>query len=334
MVAAAAGLDARIIGVLFKQRLVEIGLLHGFLCGGGGDGRGGVEQHFEFTKLVHGNHVARGIEFHGTAAGERNSGENNKEWETRGLEHRAKVETLRTPVGNSALQVSYESACVLLQIGVSKISRNFPAPSRVLHMNDDPPVQNSPTDPLTPVDFTTFMRTYQNMVYSTAARLVGNAAQAEDIAQEVFIKAHERYAELSVSPTAPGWLKTVATNLSLNHLQRYRKRWKFFSEFGRDSGNDSDHADTPAIDFASTENTLASLDQRERQAWVERCLARLPEHQRVPLVLFHFDELSYEEIAQKLGVSLAKIKTDILRARAALAQLLAQSGTAHEPFQN
>ncbi len=200
-------------------------------------------------------------------------------------------------------------------------------------MNDETPVQNSATEPVTPVDFTTFMRTYQNMVYSTAARLVGNAAQAEDIAQEVFIKAHERFAELSVSPTAPGWLKTVATNLSLNHLQRYRKRWKFFSEFGRDDTAGSE-GDTPAIDFASTENTLASLDQRERHAWVERCLARLPEHQRVPLVLFHFDELSYEEIAQKLGVSLAKIKTDILRARAALAQLLAQSGTAHEPFQN
>jgi RNA polymerase sigma-70 factor (ECF subfamily) len=52
----------------------------------------------------------------------------------------------------------------------------------------------------------------------------------------------------------------------------------------------------------------------------------------VPLVLFHFEELPYEEIAGKLGVSLAKVKTDILRARAALAKILQRSGTIHENF--
>jgi RNA polymerase sigma-70 factor (ECF subfamily) len=75
------------------------------------------------------------------------------------------------------------------------------------------------------------MRNYQDMVFSTAARLTGNDAQAEDIAQEVFLKAYENYDHLSTSPTAGGWLKTVATNLSLNHLSRYRNRWRFFSEF-------------------------------------------------------------------------------------------------------
>ena len=56
----------------------------------------------------------------------------------------------------------------------------------------------------------------------------------------------------------------------------------------------------------------------------------LPEHQRIPLVLYHFDDLPYEEIAARLRVSLAKVKTDILRARAALARILARSGTPHE----
>lgn len=76
--------------------------------------------------------------------------------------------------------------------------------------------------------FEVFMRNYQNMVFSTAMRLLANHAEAEDVAQEVFLKAYERWDQLRDSPTVGGWLKTVATNLSLNHLSRYRKRWSFF----------------------------------------------------------------------------------------------------------
>jgi len=202
---------------------------------------------------------------------------------------------------------------------------------RVLGMKDDTPVQTKPTGMITPLDFTTFMRNYQDMVFSTAVRLVGNEAQAEDISQEVFLKAYQHYDSLQTSPTAGGWLKTVTTNLSLNHLTRYRNRWKFFSEFRRtdDAGDDRDQ---PDVEFASPENFLTSVDAAERRAWVEQALEKLPDHQRVPLVLFHFEDLPYDEIAKKLGISLAKVKTDILRARAALAQILARSGTTHETF--
>ena len=63
---------------------------------------------------------------------------------------------------------------------------------------------------------------------------------------------------------------------------------------------------------------------------MERALAALPPHQRVPLVLYHFEELPYEDIARKLNVSLAKVKTDILRARTALAKILVRSSTRDE----
>jgi len=59
---------------------------------------------------------------------------------------------------------------------------------------------------------------------------------------------------------------------------------------------------------------------------VEECLQSLPEHQRVPLVLYHFEELSYEDIARDLKVSVPKVKTDIFRGRAALAKILARRG--------
>ncbi len=79
-------------------------------------------------------------------------------------------------------------------------------------------------------EFEMFIRSYQNMVFSVSARIVGNLADAEDITQEVFIKAYARFNQLQNSETVGGWLKTVATNLSINHLNRYRARWRFFSE--------------------------------------------------------------------------------------------------------
>lgn len=199
-------------------------------------------------------------------------------------------------------------------------------------MNDEPNVQPASAELKPRPDFTTFMRAYQDMVFSTAVRLLGNEAQAEDISQEVFLKAYERFETLQDSPTAGGWLKTVATNLSINHLQRYRKRWRFFSEL---SGNDRSGEEDPSpVEFPSADGDfLASLAQRERREWLEAALAKLPEHQRLPLVLFHFEDLPYEEIAKRLKISLAKVKTDILRARAALAQILTRSGSAHESAQ-
>ncbi len=193
-------------------------------------------------------------------------------------------------------------------------------------MNDDPPVHTTESGMTPPADFTTFMRNYQDMVYSTAVRLLSNEAQAEDISQEVFLKAYERWNDLRTRPAAGGWLKTVAPNRSINPLQRYRKRWKFFSEFRRDDAAENQ----PEVEFAAPDEFFRGVDQAERRAWVEQALEKLPEHQRVPLVLYHFEELPYEEIAKQLGISLAKVKTDILRGRTALAQILARSGTSHE----
>ena len=142
------------------------------------------------------------------------------------------------------------------------------------------------------------MRKYQDMVFSTSARLVRNDAQAEDIAQEVFIKAYEHFEMLSTSPSAGGWLKTVATNLSINHLQRYRKRWKFFSEFGGGSGSEGDAQ--PAVEFAAPDTFFEAIDSDERRAIVEEALAKLPDHQRIPLVLYHFEDVPYAEFLTRL----------------------------------
>lgn len=184
-----------------------------------------------------------------------------------------------------------------------------------------------PPDTQAQDDFASFMRAYQDMVFSTAARITGRDGPAEDIAQQVFLKAYENYAQLRTSPAAGGWLKTVARNLALNHATRYRKRWRFFSEM-----RDRDDEDDTEFEIPQPDGAAVDMDADTRRAVVAEALNQLPDHRRLPLVLYHFEELSYEEIAQHLGVSLAKVKIDILRARAAMAKNLAARGLTAECF--
>jgi RNA polymerase sigma-70 factor, ECF subfamily len=166
-------------------------------------------------------------------------------------------------------------------------------------------------------NFEAFMRAYQDMVYTTAVRLLGSETDAQDIAQEVFLKAYQRYPELAHSPTVGGWLKTVATNLCLNHLTRYRARWRFFSEM---TGPD-DERDFVA-ELPAPERPASGFDDPDCRRLLEFALHQLPAAQRVPLVLYHFEDKSYEEIARLLRVSLSKVKTDIHRGREALRRRL------------
>ena len=169
--------------------------------------------------------------------------------------------------------------------------------------------------------FEAFVRRFQDMVFGTAVRLLGNAAEAEDVAQTVFLRAFERFAEVGDSPTAAGWLKTVTTNLCLTHLTRYRARWRLFSELdptGDDASAEGFAAGLPAANVPTGEE----LDTVAEHAQLEQALRQLPDHQRVPIVLFHFEQQSYQDIAGTLRVSLAKVKTDIHRGRETLRKQL------------
>ncbi len=177
-----------------------------------------------------------------------------------------------------------------------------------------------------------FMRDYQDMVFATARRLTASDATAQDITQDVFLKAWEHFAALRERVGAGGWLKTVTLRLSLNHLSRYRRRWRFFSELlpaaAASDGSDQDAADTQ-VEFAvgALDSVFDTLSDAERDARVRMALTRLPDAQRVPLVLFHYEEHSYQQIAEDLGISIAKVKTDILRGRVALSKLLQENSS-------
>jgi RNA polymerase sigma-70 factor (ECF subfamily) len=200
-------------------------------------------------------------------------------------------------------------------------------PERVEARVSTTPSESSASGMTDTARFEAFVREYEDMVYATAVRLLSNPAEAEDVAQTVFLKAFERFDDLASSPTVAGWLKTVTTNLCLNHLSRYRSRWRLFSELGSgqgDAAGQGDHVDelmsrAGVASGAMTDSAVEAAGEHER---LERALRELPDHQRVPIVLFHFEDKSYLEIAALLGVSLAKVKTDIHRGREALKSVL------------
>jgi RNA polymerase sigma-70 factor (ECF subfamily) len=114
-------------------------------------------------------------------------------------------------------------------------------------------------------------------------------------------------------------LKTVATNLTLNYLTRYRKRRRLFSEL-------EDSPSGPPIEWRVEDSLLADIDAEQLRSIIDDALFHLPQDQRIALVLYHFDELPYQEIADRLQISLAKVKTDIRRGRVALLELLQSRG--------
>ncbi len=201
----------------------------------------------------------------------------------------------------------------------------------VMRLTGDTTIVRTQTEAkVDPTEFTAFMRAHQDKVFSAAVRLTANDAQAEDIAQETFVKAYERFQELRGNAAAGGWLKTVATNLAINHWNRYRRRWRFFGDWGTDREDPGQAPpDPPAV-----ETPIGDVLADECRASVEEALRRLPAHQRIPLVLFHFDDLSYDEIAARLSCSLAKVKTDIRRARLAMLPLLRQLGVDRDSLED
>jgi RNA polymerase sigma-70 factor (ECF subfamily) len=169
------------------------------------------------------------------------------------------------------------------------------------------------------MEFTEFVRAYQDMVYSTAIRIVGNAQEAEDIAQEVFITAYRRFADLSENPGAGGWLRTTARNLGINHVTRYRRRFLFL-------GLDKSEDDVDRL-FGTDEDD--GVLARDTEA-LKKALLSLHATHRVPLVLHYYEGLDYDEIARMLKISLSKVKTDLFRGRKKLREILDRMEPSYE----
>ena len=165
--------------------------------------------------------------------------------------------------------------------------------------------------------FAEIVRRYQRAVYRVAYGFTRSPADADDLAQETFVRAYQAIGRFRVGEPLYPWLARIATNGALSWL-RSRKRkpetpLEPLVEAGRQWGVEDDPADR-----------AASAEQKRR---IGEAMAGLkPEHQAV-LVLRAVEDLSYEEIAKTLGVPVGTVMSRLSRARAELKARLGEGGS-------
>jgi RNA polymerase sigma-70 factor (ECF subfamily) len=156
---------------------------------------------------------------------------------------------------------------------------------------------------------------YKQPVMNLVYRIVRDATEAEDLAQNVFIQVYKSAHRYEVTARFSTWLFTIARNLCLNEIRR-RSRHPADSLEGTQTESD----DQPARQFEDRKTAIPaeSALHTELEHKIEQALADLPEPQRTALLLCRQDDLSYEEIAEVIGCSLSATKSLIHRGRETL----------------
>jgi RNA polymerase sigma-70 factor (ECF subfamily) len=169
--------------------------------------------------------------------------------------------------------------------------------------------------------FTELVLRYQNRLLTVLEHLVGNREQAEDLAQEVFVrvfKARQRYAPEAKFST---WLFTIANNIASNALRSRNRR----REVGVPEGNGADSTPLSLDQLAKAASgamPTRRLDKAEQAEMVRSAVAALSERQRMALLLAKFEGMSYQDIAQTMDLSVQAIKSLLSRARVNLKEIL------------
>ncbi len=167
--------------------------------------------------------------------------------------------------------------------------------------------------------FAELVEKYKQPVMNLTYRMLHDATEAEDLAQNVFIQVHKSAQRYEVSSKFSTWLFTIARNLCLNEIRRR-------SRHAADSLDvpHPEREDQPLQQFEDkkTFSPPDSLLHGELEEKIEQALAELPENQRTAILLCRQDELSYEDIAKVLNCSLSATKSLIFRGREALKQKL------------
>ena len=168
--------------------------------------------------------------------------------------------------------------------------------------------------------FEELMRRYQNRLVTVLEHLVGKRGQAEDLAQEVFLRVYrsrERYAPGSKFST---WLFTIANNVAANAL-RSRSRRREVQVTGQDHDREPDLLEQMA-QAASGLMPTRQIDKAELREVVRAALDTLSERQRLAVLLCKFEEMSYADIAAAMDLSPKAIKSLLARARDNLREVL------------
>ncbi len=168
--------------------------------------------------------------------------------------------------------------------------------------------------------FNLLVDSYQRPVYNLTYRMLGNAQEAEDAAQETFLRAFSRLAQYDSNHKFSTWLFSIANHYCIDKLRKRRTTLI--------SIDDNPVLQNLQDDEPQPESTLMA---HEQAADVQRLMQLLEPEYRTPLVLRYWENLSYEEIAATMNLTVPAIKSRLFRARQRMADLLAAREVAQVP---
>jgi RNA polymerase sigma-W factor len=169
--------------------------------------------------------------------------------------------------------------------------------------------------------FEELLAKYRRPVYSICLRMVRNETDAEDLAQEVFVRTFNVLDRYNPSYPFSSWLYRITSNLCIDFIRKRRK-----GVFSLDEPISGDDGDMPRQVPASTGDPERDLHTTEMMKVLEEAIGTLPEHYRIIVILRHQEQLSYEEISDNLGIPLGTVKARIHRARGIIKGFFASRG--------
>ena len=168
---------------------------------------------------------------------------------------------------------------------------------------------------------------YEKNVYNLALRMTGNPEDAEDMAQEAFLKAYSSLDSFRGDSKFSVWLYRIVSNVCLDFLRKQKKAQTFSLSMEDDDGEESE------LELPDTRRLPEDeLEKKLTRDAVQRGLAQLPEDARQILLLREIQGLSYEEIGEALGLEPGTVKSRIFRARKKLCAFLLADGNIPDAF--
>lgn len=156
--------------------------------------------------------------------------------------------------------------------------------------------------------FNELVARYKNLVYSVILRMVNDREEANDLAQDVFLKIYKNLDKYYPDYKFSTWIIRITTN----HVIDYRRKKKF----------DSVSFEEVNYDISSDDSPERAYIEKERKEKLNHVVSQLPDMYKVPIVLYHQQGLSYKEIADIIEEPLSKVKNRIFRGRKMLKDLL------------
>jgi RNA polymerase sigma-70 factor (ECF subfamily) len=157
--------------------------------------------------------------------------------------------------------------------------------------------------------FEQLFRAHERRIYSLALHMVGDVGVAEDLAQDTFVRAWENLRGLRCEQAFAGWLRRIALNLIWDYIRRHQNTEEL---------SDAD-AETWADPAAPAEQVLADSALARK---VQAAVMGLPEHQRVVVAMYYWENMPVNEIARALGVARGTVISRLARGREALRRRL------------